>query len=186
MVLLPAASATMQSSYHGLRVEPPRTIQAHTLTDHDGRSARFPARAQQWQLALFGYTHCPDVCPVTLQKTKLLLNQLGSDAGRLRITFISVDTPRDKPEQVKQFLTTHDARVLGLTGEAADIQAVANEFGVMTRRFQGKTALAYTLEHSSFLYLLDPAGRVRMLYPATVDPADIARDLQKLWQLPAS
>jgi cytochrome oxidase Cu insertion factor (SCO1/SenC/PrrC family) len=62
---------------------------------------------------------------------------------------------------------------------------VANEFGVLTRRFQGKTALAYTLEHSSFLYVLDPQGRVRVMYPATVDLQDIARDLRQLWRAPA-
>ena len=74
---------------------------------------------------------------------------------------------------------------MGLTGDVERIQQVANSFGVLTRRFQGKTALAYTLEHSSFLYLIDPQGRVRMMYPATADFQDIATDLRQFWQAAA-
>jgi protein SCO1/2 len=182
LALVPVVGwATAPSPFQGLRVEPPRAIRAHDLVNHDGEAARFPAPQDHWQLAFFGYTHCPDVCPVTLHKAKMLLNQLGAQGGRLRVLFISIDTPRDRPEQVKQFVARHDARVVGLTGDAAAVQAVANEFGVMTRRFQGKTALAYTLEHSSFLYLIDPSGRVRMMYPMTVDPQAIAQDLARLW-----
>lgn len=185
-LLLAAPAAASQSGMHGLRVEPPKTIRGEALVDHDGQATRFPLSQDRWQLAFFGYTHCPDVCPVTLHKARMLLDQLGPQASRLQVLFLSIDTTRDHPEQVKQFVTRHDARIKGLTGDAEAMQAVANEFGVLTRRFQGKTALAYTLEHSSFLYLLDPQGRVRVMYPATVDLQDIARDLQQLWQMPAA
>jgi protein SCO1/2 len=170
---------------HGLRVEPPKAIRGEALVDHDGQATRFPLSQDRWQLAFFGYTHCPDVCPITLHKARMLLDQLGPQASRLQVLFLSIDTTRDHPEQVKQFVTRHDARIKGLTGDAEAMQAVASEFGVLTRRFQGKTALAYTLEHSSFLYLLDPQGRVRVMYPATVDLQDIARDLRQLWRAPA-
>ncbi len=184
-LLAPAAAATTESGMRGLRVEPPKAIRGEALVDHDGRRTRFPLTERKWQLAFFGYTHCPDVCPMTLHKARILLNHLGADAGRLQVLFLSIDTPRDHPEQVKKFVQQHDPRVRGLTGDAAAVQAVANEFGVLTRRFQGKTALSYTLEHSSFLYLLDPQGRVRVIYPGTVEPQDIARDLRVLWQAPA-
>lgn len=180
-----ALGAPSQPSWQGLRVEPPRAIAAQPLLDHDGRSMRFPAARAGWQLAFFGYTHCPDVCPITLHKTRMLLDSLGPDAFRLQILFLSVDTTRDDPAAVKQFVTRHDPRILGLTGDVENMQQVANGFGVLTRRFQGKTALAYTLEHSSFLYLIDPQGRVRMMYPATADFQDIASDLRQLWQAAA-
>jgi protein SCO1/2 len=184
-LLLAAPAVASQSGMHGLRVEPPKVIRGEALVDHDGQSTRFPLSQDRWQLAFFGYTHCPDVCPITLHKARMLLDQLGPQASRLQVLFLSIDTTRDHPEQVKQFVTRHDARIKGLTGDAEAMQAVASEFGVLTRRFQGKTALAYTLEHSSFLYLLDPQGRVRVMYPATVDLQDIARDLRQLWRAPA-
>lgn len=185
LLLVAGPALASQSGMLGLRVEPPKAIRGETLLDHDGRQTRFPLTAGAWQLAFFGYTHCPDVCPVTLHKARLLLDQLGPEAARLQVLFLSIDTTRDNPAQVKQFVTRHDARIRGLTGDTEAMQAVANEFGVLTRRFQGKTALAYTLEHSSFLYLLDPQGRVRVMYPATADLKDIAHDLRKLWGVPA-
>lgn len=181
-----ALAAPAQSSWRGLRVEPPRSIAAQSLLDHDGRSTRFPAAHASWQLAFFGYTRCPDVCPLTLHKTRMLLNSLGPEAARLQVMFLSIDTTRDDPAAVKQFVTRHDPRILGLTGDMENMQQVANGFGVLTRRFQGKTALAYTMEHSSFLYLIDPAGRVRMMYPATTEIQDIAADLRQLWQMAAA
>ena len=180
-----ALGAPAQPSWHGLRVEPPRVIAAQPLLDHHGKAMVFPAAQANWQLAFFGYTHCPDVCPITLHKARMLLDSLGPDASRLQVLFLSVDTTRDDPAQVKQFVSHHDSRILGLTGDVERIQAVANSFGVLTRRFQGKTALAYTLEHSSFLYLIDPQGRVRMMYPATVDIQHVAADLRQLWQAAA-
>lgn len=180
-----ALASPAQPSWRGLRVEPPRTIAAQALLDHEGKATVFPAARAGWQLAFFGYTHCPDVCPITLHKARMLLDNLGSDASRLQVLFLSIDTTRDDPGQVKQFVTRHDPRIMGLTGDVERIQQVANSFGVLTRRFQGKTALAYTLEHSSFLYLIDPQGRVRMMYPATADFQDIATDLRQFWQAAA-
>jgi protein SCO1/2 len=170
------------SDFQGLRVEPPKAIQGVTLLNPQGQAVAFPLSISNWQLVAFGYTHCPDVCPMTLHKAALLLQQLGADAKRVQVVFISIDSGRDNPQTMQEFTTPIDARILGLTGDPEALQAVANEFGVLTRRFQGKTALAYTLEHSSFLYLLDPAGRVRLMYSASADSPSIASDLRRLWR----
>jgi protein SCO1/2 len=130
----------------------------------------------------FGYTHCPDICPMTLHKTSMLMKKLGESQARLTPVFISIDSVRDQPEALNRYISQFDVPAVGLTGDAETLQNIANEFGVLTRRFQGKTALAYTLEHSSFMYLLDPAGRVRMLYPGNAEIDGIADDLRKLWQ----
>lgn len=168
-------------SFHGVRVEPPRVIHPRTLLDQDARSTRFPLQ-QGWQLVAFGYTNCPDVCPMTLHKTAQLLKELGDDSARIRIVFISIDSSRDDSRAMKEFVEKFDTRIVGLTGDVEALQASANAFDVLTRRYQGKTALAYTLEHSSFLYLLDPAGRVRLMYPATANIPAIANDLRRLWR----
>jgi len=174
-------SASSQAP-NGLRVEPPKSVPARSLVDEQGLFRQFPVAQRQWQLAAFGYTNCPDVCPMTLHKTAMLLKTLGANADRVQVWFVSIDTPRDDPAQVRKFVSNFDSRIKGLTGEAPDVQSLANDFNIMTRRFQGKTALAYTLEHSSFLYLIDPDARIRMMYPATTDPHSIAADLRQLWQ----
>lgn len=175
-------ASSVAAEFHGLRVEPPKAIHGVALLNPQGQAVAFPLKTSGWQLAVFGYTHCPDVCPMTLHKTAMLLEQLGAEAKRMRVVFISIDSGRDNPQAMQDFTGKIDERILGLTGEPEALRAVANEFGVLTRRFQGKTALAYTLEHSSFLYLLDPAGRVRLMYPATADIPAIADDLRRLWR----
>lgn len=143
----------------------------------------FPASTGKWQLVLFGYTNCPDVCPLSLQKTANLLKTLDKESDRLQVIFISIDSYRDAPEVMNAFTAKFDKRIMGLTGAPESLQAVVSDFNVLTRRFQGKTALAYTLEHSAFLYLLDPEGRLRMLYPISTEVSAIVQDLHILWHV---
>lgn len=182
VLLFWSVAGTAATEFQGLRVVPPKVIHGGTLLDSQGQPAVFPLKTGRWQLVVFGYTHCPDVCPMTLHKTALLLEQLGVEAARLQPVFISIDSDRDNPAAMQAFTGQFDARIVGLTGEPEALRAAANEFGVLLRRFQGRTALAYTLEHSSFLYLLDPAGRVRLMYPATADTPAMADDLRRLWR----
>jgi len=170
------------ANFHGVRVEPPKAIHSHTLLDQHSRPTRFPLREQGWQLVFFGYTNCPDVCPMTLHKVGLLLKELGPEGKRITPVFISIDSSRDNPEALGAFIKQFEVRAVGLSGDPEALQAAANEFNVLVRRFQGKTALAYTLDHSSFLYLLDPKGRVRILYPGSAEISGIAADLRRLWQ----
>jgi len=166
---------------HGIRVEPPRLVSPQQLIDQDGRSTAFPLRLSSWQLVIFGYTNCPDVCPMTLHKTAQLLETLGRDSDRVRIVFVSIDGSRDDAQAMKEFVGKFDPRIVGLTGDAESLQGAANAFDVLTRRYQGKTALAFTLVHSSLIYVLDPAGRLRMLYPGNTPMEVLAKDLRQLW-----
>lgn len=163
----------------GLVVAPPKAIPAHALLNQDARTLTFPTPGK-WQLAFFGFTSCPDVCPVTLQKATKVLKLLGAHASELEMVFLSIDSGRDQPEVLKKFVDAHDKRITGLTGPEGAVQAVANEFGVIARRYQGKTALAYRIEHSSFLYLLDPQGRIVMFYPEKIGAEQVATDFVRL------
>jgi protein SCO1/2 len=181
-VLVMETAFAAPAEFHGLRVEPPKVLHGGILLDQDARDTAFPLKRDTWQLVFFGYTHCPDICPMTLHKTGMLLKELGSENARVTPVFISIDSGRDNPEALRDFLKQFEVRAVGLSGDPEALQMVANEFGVLVRRFQGKTALAYTLEHSSFLYLLDPQGRVRLLYPGTAEISGIAADLRRLWR----
>lgn len=181
-VLIMGTVLAAPAEFHGLRVEPPKVLQGGMLLDQDARDTAFPLKRDTWQLVFFGYTHCPDICPMTLHKTGLLLKELGTESVRVTPVFISIDSGRDNPEALRAFIKQFDVPAVGLSGDPEALQTVANEFGVMVRRFQGKTALAYVMEHSSFLYLLDPQGRVRLLYPGTAEISGIATDLRRLWR----
>jgi protein SCO1/2 len=183
-VAAPAGASPSAAAFHGLRVEPAKTVHAVTLLDSAGQAREFPLGTDKWQLVVFGYTRCADVCPMTLHRTALLLKQLGDHGANLQPVFISIDGDRDTPEAVRDFTRKFDARIVGLTGKPETLQALANEFNVVVRRFRGRSALAYKLEHSSFMYLLDPRGRVRLLYPASSDLSGIAQDLRALWRAP--
>jgi len=180
-VALPAAPADPDSGYDGLLVEPAKVLAARNLVTQDGAPMRFPrADRGRLQLVFFGYANCPDVCPATMHKVKALKAALGEAAGALDFYIVSVDPARDTPAQLKEFLARYDPSVTGLTGETREVQALQNEFGVLTRKFQGKSAFAYTMQHSVFLYLLDRQGRLRVMYPASAPIDAIRRDITRL------
>lgn len=166
----------------GLAVAPSKRIRPCTLVNQDGADTVFPAVNGRWQIVFFGYTNCPDVCPMTLHKVVQVLDRLGPQAGRLDAYFVSVDSERDKVPEMKAFVRRFDARITGLTADPETLKAVADEFGVLIRRYQGGSAFA-TLQHSSLAYLLDPQGELRRLYPAEATAEGVASELAQL--LPA-
>lgn len=171
----------------GLTISPPKPIEPRTLSDQDGANVVFPSKDGRWKLAFFGYTHCPDVCPMTLHKLTEVLDLLGPQGRGLETFFISVDSQRDHASQVKAFLAAFDAPVTGLTTDPDTLRALSDEFGVLIRRSQGQSALAYSLRHSSSIYLLDPQGELRRFYTGTASAEAIAGELaQLLPRTPAS
>jgi len=184
MMFLPRAGMAIEPDAgltRPLAVDPPRAIRPVKLQNQDSREVVFPSSDGGWRLVVFGFTNCPDVCPMTLHKTAQLLKQLKGDGDRVQIVFVSIDGSRDDTAAMRSFVRKFDPRIIGLTGDVEALQAIANEFGVLTRRYQGKTALAYTLVHSSLIYLLDPQGQVRSIYPQKVELDSLAADLQKHW-----
>lgn len=178
-----AASLAMVSvkatELNGLRVEPPKPIKAAQLIDHNGRSRPFPENNGRWKLVFFGYTRCPDVCPTTMFTVQQAVKKLGEDARSLDIAFISIDGQRDKPKELERFVSYYGKQVTGFTGALRNIKEIESQFGVTTRRFQGKTALAYTLQHSVFLYLLDPDNRLRVMYSGATLPSVLSEDMRQ-------
>lgn len=175
-----AVAALPSAGAGGIAVAPAKPIRAHTLVNQDGASTVFPAAEGRWRLAFFGYTHCPDVCPMTLHKVVQALDRLGPKAAQLDTFFISVDSERDDAARVRTFVRQFDAHITGLTADPDTLKALADEFGVLVRRYRGKTALAYMLQHSSLIYLLDPQGELRRLYPARTTAETIAGELALL------
>ncbi len=184
LLALAACPAVLAAASAGLPVNPPKPVATHTLTDQEGRAVVLPAADGRWQLVFFGYSHCADVCPLTLHKVSTLLRRLGTAAQNVTAAFVSLDSERDSPERLREYVVQFDARIQGLTGEPETLRAAAAELGVLVRRYRGKTALAYTLQHSSFVYLVDPKGRLRQIYAPAVAAEAMAADLARLMNVP--
>ena len=108
-------------------------------------------------VVFFGFTYCPEVCPTTLADLTTWLGELGPDADRLRVFFITVDPARDTPGELAKYLSSFDPRIRGLTGNAADIDGVAKAFGIYYQRIEIEGG--YTMDHTASVLLLDASGR---------------------------
>ena len=108
----------------------------------------------------FGFTFCPDVCPTTLASLTALLGQLGPDAERLRVFFVTVDPERDTPDVLRQYLSAFDPRIRGLTGTPEQVSAVTKALGVYAAKVKLDGG-GYTMDHTAGMFLLDAQGRFR-------------------------
>jgi protein SCO1/2 len=128
----------------------------------------------------FGYTWCPDVCPTTLSDFALALQQLGADAGRVQVIFVTVDPQRDTPELLKQFVPAFNPGFLGMYTDAASLKQLAKEYKVVYQKTSVKGVDDYLVDHSAGTYIYDPQGNLRLLMPYGSSPDAIAKDLKAL------
>ena len=129
---------------------------------------------------LFGFTHCPDICPTTLADVAAVMKALGPDAGRVQVLFVTVDPERDTPEVLAKYVPAFDASFLGLSGEAAATQRAAKEFKIFYEKRPGGAPGAYTVDHSAQSYVLDRQGRMRLFVRQDRIAQDLAEDLRTL------
>jgi protein SCO1/2 len=115
-------------------------------------------------LVYFGYTHCPDVCPTTLLSFAKALEKLGPLAANVQPLFVTLDPERDTPEVIGEFTKAFDPRIVGLTGKASEIAAIAKDYRVFFKKVKNDDGNDYALEHSSYVYLMSPTGRYVTLF----------------------
>jgi protein SCO1/2 len=131
------------------------------LTDHTGRAVTDADFKGAHMLVYFGFTFCPDVCPTTLQTVGLALDRLGALADRVRPVFVTVDPERDSPAVLGEYVRHFHPRLVGLTGSAAQIAAIAKAYRLYYAEApasDGGGPDDYTMDHSSILYLIGPDG----------------------------
>lgn len=150
------------------------------LTDINGAAVRSTDFRGQIVVVYFGFTSCADVCPLALSRLSAALDLL-SDQERLQIAplFITVDPARDTAEVLKSYLE-FDPRIVGLTGDQAAIDAASRAFKVYARRQPlPDSALGYTMDHSSFYYLVDRAGQMSIALHDSLTPPELAAMLRR-------
>jgi protein SCO1/2 len=134
---------------------------ALALTDHNGRPRTLADFKGKVVVVFFGFIHCPDVCPTTLAELAQVARELGPDAGKMQVLFVTVDPERDTPDVLKQYVPSFYPDFLGLYGDAAATARAAKEFKIFYQK-QPQPGGGYTMDHSAGTYVLDRQGRLRL------------------------
>jgi protein SCO1/2 len=128
----------------------------------------------------FGYTQCPDVCPTTMAEMAAVMKELGPLADKVQVLFITIDPERDTQDLLSKYVPAFDPRFLGLRGDLAQTQKVAQDFKVFYQKVPGKDPGSYTMDHTAGSFVFDPQGRIRLFVRHGQGPAPIVHDLKLL------
>lgn len=149
------------------------------LTDHSGRLRTLGDFRGKVVVIFFGYTRCPDVCPITMIELKQVMQVLGSEADKVQVLFITLDPERDTAQVLAQYVPAFDPRFLGLFGDAATTSKTARDFKVFYEKRAGSTPDSYTVDHTAASFAFDPEGRLR-LYVRHDQLATLTDDIRTL------
>jgi protein SCO1/2 len=141
-----------------------------TITDADMRGHAF--------LVFFGFTHCPDVCPTTLFDVSEVFRSLGPDGKDVRALFITVDPERDTPAVLKDYLSSFDPRIVGVTGDDASIKAAEKAYRVYAKKVPLDGG-SYTMDHTAIVYLMSKDGHFVAPFSLKRRPEESAADLKR-------
>ncbi|AHY55180.1 MULTISPECIES: SCO family protein [Bradyrhizobium] len=148
------------------------------LTDQHGKAVTDKNLKGKPTLIFFGYTHCPDVCPTSLFEISEVLRAMGKDADKVNAVFISVDPERDTPATMKDYLSSFDPHLEGLSGDPAETAKVITSYRVYAKKVPTKDG-DYTMDHTALIYLMDRDGRFVSPFNMKRTPEEAAADLKR-------
>jgi protein SCO1 len=176
------APAVLQSAeFAGQALVPPPAAMDFTLQTSDGSEFKLSQQRGKVVLLSFGYTFCPDVCPTALVELSQVRARLGDAAKRVQMVFITLDPERDTPERLGIYTKTFDPTFIGLTGSAEQLAQVRTMYGVIAEKEAvAGTSAGYLIAHSAYTYVIDPEGRLRVLFPFGLSIEEMADDIKQL------
>ncbi len=183
-----AAQPASRDGLHGAELKPPRPKPDFTLTSVDGTPYRFRRRTDGYvTLLFFGYTHCPDVCPVHMANLGAVMKKLPARVtDRVRVVFVTTDPSRDTPDQLRSWLGNFDPTFVGLTGSEDEIRRAEQAVGMPPAQIdtsESKNFNDYTVGHAAFVIGFTPDNVMRVMYPFGTRQSDWAQDLPKLVEM---
>ncbi|MGZ8412040.1 MAG: SCO family protein [Gemmatirosa sp.] len=194
LMLAFASACGLNHDWHGSPVEPPAPAPALALAAGGGRSFDLAQERGNVVLVFFGYTRCPDACPTTLADWSKAKRLLGADSARVRWVFVSVDPERDPPDSAAAYARRFDPAFVGLGGTPAQLEAVRAAWGVAAvpetpqadphaahpAQGSGQAAPMTMVSHTPRTFVIDPEGRLRLLFDPASRPEGIAGDVKAL------
>lgn len=162
----------------GTIIDPPQVMPDFELYNQNGALTHLADLQGKTTLMIFGYTHCPDICPLGLVNFKRIKAALGEQADQVQFVMISVDGERDTPAVMKHYLSSFDPQFIGLTERAFVVAQVAAPYGArFERKITHTNQTEYAVGHTTDTYLLDPQGRLVKKYAYATEPEKIAADV---------
>jgi protein SCO1/2 len=162
--------------------DPPRPAPDFALPAARGVEFRLRRHLGKVVVLTFGYSSCPDVCPTVLAELAQVRERLGAEAQRVQVVYVSVDPERDTPPRLRAFTEQFDKTFLGLTGSMDQLTAVWKAYGVsvVRRDLPGSKPPTYLVHHSASVFLIDAAGRLRVMAPFGTPSDDVLHDIRIL------
>lgn len=171
-----------QARQRALELLPVNTRMGGDFTLPSTRGQALDTRTLRGKVVLlnFGFTSCPDVCPLVLARLRQVVKALGANAGDVQVLFVSFDPARDRLPGLKAYVEHFHPDFIGATGTDAEIATVAARYGVVYLRENTGSAAGYGFAHSDYIYLIDSAGHVRKLYDSHTRTDEITADVRLL------
>ncbi|GER79185.1 MAG: SCO family protein [Anaerolineae bacterium] len=167
-------------TFHGAVIDPPLPVTDFTLQTANDVSFRLSDAKGKIVLLFFGYTSCPDVCPVTLATFKQVHERLGEDAQKIAFVMITADPDRDTPDKVAEYTARFNPEFIGLSGSLTDLEPIWKELGVFVEKQDTGSAAGYLVSHTASVYVIDQDGNLLMTFPYGTSATDMADDLIQL------
>jgi len=170
------------AALHGTYLEGGRTITDFQLIDHHGELFTREQLQEQWTLLFFGFTHCPDICPMTLLQLGQVQDKLH-EAGLGTVpkgVFVTVDPERDTPDRLAAYVTGFHEDFVGVTGALDEIDVLARNLGIAHKRHGNSDDQDYMVDHGSAVLLVNPAGDLQALWQFPHRAEQIAADMQQI------
>jgi protein SCO1/2 len=162
--------------------DPPRMAPDFSLAS--SLDTQFTLSEQRGKIVVlgFGFSHCPNVCPMTLANLAQTYKNLGALAEQVQVVYMTVDPERDTPARLREYLTNFNSHFIGVTGSADELAAVRQAYGIIAKKEVHKSGGTYEVHHSSYIYLIDRDGLLRALVPFGKSADDITHDINILLQ----
>jgi protein SCO1/2 len=167
----------------GLLWPNPRVLEPFAITDHQRQQFSLGRLRGKWSFLFFGYTHCPDVCPLTLaklDKVSRMIRETPAAGGDVQFVFVSVDPARDTPEKLAAYVNYFNAEFIGATGADENLMPLTRQLGIFFERDPPDSNGDYSVAHSSAVLLIDPEGSLLAVFQAPHDPADVAKRFRQI------
>jgi protein SCO1 len=174
-----AAQTAHDGEVPGVLLDDPQAAPDFTLTDQNGEPMSLSELDGQIVAIFFGYTGCPDVCPMTLGYMAQATEALADDADQVSYLLITVDPEQDDPERLGQYISRINAPLTALTGERAELEQVWDDYDILVER-RDRDGGGYLVDHSAQVWLIDQQGDLVMFMPMGADGDDLTAALQWL------
>ncbi len=180
-VLLLFLTGCQSYQFHGNAINPPEALPDFRLTDTAGQTRAVSDLKGRVVLLYFGYTHCPDACPLTLAHFAQVKRDLGTDAGQVAFVFVTTDPDRDTADVLKQYLAQFDPGIIGLRGTQDELSTIYQGYHVAAMKQEANAGQSeYTITHSDVIYVLDKSGKWRDIFDSNSNVGDVVNDVRYL------